>query len=79
MRFSNRLTSKPGSDVPSRSIAARRFSNCWPFALVIEPAAMAAWIAVNGPLGSAMFAATALLPATTLLAAAVEPPTAPSI
>ena len=41
-RSSNRLTSKPGSVAAKRSIAARRFSSCWPFALLIEPEAIAA-------------------------------------
>ena len=41
-RSSNRLTSKPGSVAARRSIAAMRFSSCWPFALLIEPEAIAA-------------------------------------
>ena len=34
----------------SCSIAAMRFSNRWPVALLIEPEAIAAWMAVNGSL-----------------------------
>ena len=41
-RSSNKLTSKPGSVAARRSIAAMRFSSCWPFALLIEPEAIAA-------------------------------------
>src|SRR5580704_13849320 len=41
-RSSNKLTSKPGSVVARRSIAAMRFSSCLPFALLIEPEAIAA-------------------------------------
>ncbi len=42
MRSSNKLTSKPGSVAARRSIAAMRFSSCWPFALLIAPEAIAA-------------------------------------
>ena len=49
-RLSNRLTSKPGSVAASRSIAAMRFSSRWPLALLIEPEAIAAWMAANGSL-----------------------------
>ena len=49
-RSSNRLTSKPGSVAARRSIAAMRFSSCWPRTLLIEPEAIAAWMAVKGSL-----------------------------
>ena len=41
-RSSKRFTSKPGSVAARRSIAAMRFSSCWPFALLIAPEAIAA-------------------------------------
>ena len=75
-RLSSRLTSSPESVVASRSIAAMRFSSCWPFALVIEPAAIASWMAVNG---SPLAPADAVLgDAEAVEAAATTPPPAPA-
>ena len=51
-RLSKRLTSRPGSVAASRSIAAMRFSSCWPLTLVIEPAAIASWMAASGSRGA---------------------------
>ena len=65
-RSSNRLTSKPGSVAARRSIAAMRFSSCWPFTLLIEPEAIAAWMAVKGSLLESLLSAVAALLATSL-------------
>ena len=79
-RLSNRLASKPGSVAASRSIAAMRFSKRWPVALLIEPEAIASWMAVNGSLGEPLLPSAAALAAAAeiVLAAAMAPPSAPA-
>ena len=80
-RLSNRLTSKPGSVAASRSIAAMRFSKRWPVVLLIEPEAIASWMAVNGSLGELLPVAGAALGAAievVLDAAAMAPPSVPA-
>ena len=78
-RLSNRLTSKPGSVAASRSIAAMRFSNRWPVALLIVPEAIASWMAVSGSLGESLPLVDAVLVAEVVFeAAAMAPPSAPA-
>ncbi len=76
-RLSNRLTSKPGSVAASRSIAAMRFSKRWPVALLIEPEAIASWMAVSGSLGESLPLVDAVLVAEVVFEA-VAPPSAPA-
>ena len=73
-RLSNRPTSKPESVVASRSIAAMRFSNRWPVAPLIEPEAIASWIANSGSLDESL-----LLSANAALEAAAEALEAPAV
>ena len=77
-RLSNRLTSRPGSVVASRSIAAMRFSSCWPLTLVIEPAAIASWMAASGSPVPSDEAALGAAEAGVAEAAATTPPPAPA-
>ena len=67
-RPSSRVMSSPGSVAASCSIAAMRFSKRWPVALLIEPEAIAAWMAVNGSLLPVLL----LLSAEELLEATIE-------